>query len=77
MSNRAFLGHPVYIYRMSQNHRIAENLQNCNMKIHNFQFWSILYEIFFFSFVLKVSTEQRIFNTLEYTKKKGTIREFK
>ena len=44
MSNRAFLGHPVYIYRMSQNHRIAENLQNCNMKIHNFQFWSILYE---------------------------------
>ena len=29
-----------------------------------------------FSMVLKVSTEQRLFNTLEYTKKKGT-REFK
>ena len=29
-----------------------------------------------FSMVLKVSTEQRLFDTLEYTKKNGT-REFK
>jgi len=50
------------------NHRITENLQTCNKKIFNFQFGFIFYG----KVVFQVSTEHRIFITLEFTKKKET-----
>ena len=39
--NRLFLSKSKILKRL--NLRIAKNLQNCNKKIHNFQFWSNFY----------------------------------
>ena len=35
------------------NHRISENWQNCNKKIHNFQFWSNFYGKIVFQWFLR------------------------
>ena len=65
--NKLFLSKSKILKRLD--HRIAENLQNCNKKI---RFCSNFFRKNCFSMVFKVSTEQCILNTLEYTTKKGT-----
>ena len=57
---------------------ITESQKICKIVMRKFVIFSsgVIFTEKLFLMVLKVSNEQRIFNTIEYTKKKGT-REFK
>ena len=52
--NKLFISKSKILKRL--NHRISETLQNCIMKIRNFQFWYNFYGKIVLQCVLKVST---------------------